>query len=83
METQKDDLSEANIRRLVGLFQCPGCVAGSDPSCGRYEYDLKQLRCIAHVIGTHIGLGNPVALGMPKGFNRPGWTQEGPGRNMI
>ena len=55
---------------MVEKFQCPGCLKGSDTHCGSYE--SNEYQCIGHVLGTHFGLGNLVALGLPKGFNRPG-----------
>lgn len=59
---------------LVTKYLCPGCVAGSDTECGKYE--PQDGGCSAHVLGTSIfpAPGN-IALGMPKGFNRPGWCQ--------
>lgn len=78
-----DLVASVGVNALVGLFQCPGCACGSDTDCGRYQYDPAEFRCVSHVLGTHIGLGNPVALGMPKGFNKPGWTQDGHARNKI
>jgi len=65
------------IEDMIEEFQCPGCVGGSDTSCGRYEYNESELRCVSHVLGTHIGFGNIVALGLPKGFNKPGHDIEG------
>jgi hypothetical protein len=56
---------------LVEEFQCPGCVAGSDTTCG--VYDDAEYGCTAHVPGTTImGSGGfiTIALGLPKGFNR-------------
>ena len=67
---------EVEIKEMVEMFQCPGCVCGSDTNCGHYNYDQRELKCTGHVIGTHIGLGNRVALGLPKGFNKPGFTTD-------
>lgn len=62
-------------KHLVEEFQCPGCVCGMDTTCGAYKYDPNEMRCTGHVLGTIIaGVGN-IALGMPKGFNKPGWRQ--------
>ena len=57
-------------------FQCPGCVCGNDIGCGSYEYHSVKKSCMGHVLGTHFGLGNIVALGLPKGFNKPGWDTD-------
>lgn len=57
---------------FVERFQCPGCVCGSDTECGEYRFSEEHQRCTGHVLGTMImPIGN-VALGMPKGFDRPG-----------
>jgi hypothetical protein len=62
------------LQRMVEQFQCPGCVCGSDTSCGRFapNYEGGTYACGGHVLGTFVlGLGH-FALGLPKGFNRPG-----------
>ncbi len=64
------------VDRLVRQFQCPGCVCGGDTDCGVYTYDQNERRCVSHVLGTMIGLGNSIALGLPKGFHKPGWDKE-------
>lgn len=68
----------AQVDRLVRQFQCPGCVAGCDTTCGAYKWSDAEMRCTGHVLGTMIGLGNSIALGLPKGFCKPGidWSQE-------
>lgn len=62
---------------LVERFLCPGCVCGSDVKCGRYENysgNAHSVMCRGHVIGTSVlPMPGNIALGMPKGFNRPGW----------
>ena len=67
--------SEA-MKKMVEEFQCPGCVCGGDTSCGSYEYSDSDSKCIRHVCGTQLGIGNVIALGLPKGFNKPGWRHE-------
>lgn len=63
---------------MVEKFLCPGCVCGSDTKCGKYKTnsDPGAFNCEGHVLGTIImpAPGN-IALGMPKGFNRPGYCQ--------
>ena len=59
---------------MVEKFQCPGCVCGSDTKCGKFCWDAEWQRCVSHVLGTMVGLGNSIALGMPKGFNKPGFN---------
>jgi hypothetical protein len=57
---------------MVEEFQCPGCVCGGDTKCGRYNPDPTSHTCHGHVLGTvMMGLGH-IALGLPKGFCRPG-----------
>jgi len=74
-------MDEAKIKELVEKFQCPGCVAGMDIECGSFKLadDINDgaCQCVGHVLGTHMGLGNPVALGLPKGFHKPGWYRNG------
>lgn len=69
--------------QMVEEFQCPGCVLGGNTQCGKYVWDDRELRCSSHVLGTMVGLGNPVALGLPKGFCKPGWNDDGRQRNKI
>lgn len=68
--------------QLVEKFQCPGCVAGSNTRCGVYQADTDAggVRCVSHVLGTIVmPIGN-IALGLPKGFCRPGvnWETDPP-----
>ena len=72
------------IEDMVEKFQCPGCVCGMNTKCGVYKYDPDLMRCVSHVLGTQLGLGNHVALGLPVGFNKPGYCDDGEGtRNKI
>ena len=71
------------MEHLVKEFQCPGCVNGSDTSCGSYNYNSMEQRCVSHVLGTQVGIGNNIALGLPKGFNKPGFTEDLRARNKI
>lgn len=68
-------------KEMVEKFICPGCVSGSNTSCGSYK--AENHGCKEHVLGTVLmGVGS-FALGMPKGFNRPGYhyTEAGPKYN--
>lgn len=58
---------------MVEQFLCPGCVCGHDTTCGKYMVSEPELGgCDGHVLGTFImPLPGLIALGMPKGFNRP------------
>ena len=61
---------------MVKEFQCPGCVCGNDPAdCTAYKPATDSgFRCEGHVLGTIImPMPGNIALGLPKGFNRPGW----------
>ncbi len=69
--------------RLVEKFQCPGCVSGENTRCGSYAYSPEELRCTSHVLGTQAGVGNSIALGLPKGFNKPGFKENGRVKNTI
>ncbi len=72
-----------NINKMIEQFQCPGCVCGSDIDCGRYNYDKEMQQCTGHVLGTSVGLNNSVALGLPRGFNKPGFDEEGRCKNTM
>lgn len=76
-----------NYEQMIEQFQCPGCVAGMDINCSSYEVDTSDPRCggcVGHVLGTQIGLGNPIALGLPKGFHKPAtnWDVKPPRRRF-
>ena len=65
------------IEQMVKEFQCPGCVSGFDTDCGAYKWSQEEETggmCEGHVLGTMVGLGNFVALGLPRGFNKPGYN---------
>jgi hypothetical protein len=63
------------LKEMVEKFQCPGCVGGSDTSCGHSE--ITEYCCERHVMGTSINAAISFALGLPKGFNRGGLCQSG------
>lgn len=74
-----------NTVELVEKFQCPGCVCGSDTKCGEYRIETSWgIVCKSHVLGTmafpYVG---SFALGLPKGFCRPGFDSNGQHRNKI
>jgi hypothetical protein len=58
---------------MIEKFQCPGCVSGPDPkTCPGFKLDEQYgFKCESHVLGTSINGQIHIALGMPKGFNRP------------
>ncbi len=61
--------------QLIQEYQCAGCVAGHDPeTCEAFALsDRYGFACSAHVFGTSIMGVGPLALGLPKGFCRPGF----------
>lgn len=63
---------------LVEKFQCPGCVCGSDRNCGEYNpcHERGGVYCSGHVLGTIISGAGHIALGLPRGFCRPGPSLE-------
>jgi len=71
------------MKKMVEQFQCPGCACGRDTKCGKYNYDEVELRCVSHGLGTHLGIGNIIALGLPKGFNKPGFNQDGKAKSQM
>mgnify|MGYP001601057252 CR=1 FL=1 len=70
------------MKDLVHKFQCPGCVSGHSPdSCQAFALDPELTCCKSHVLGTAIAGVGAFALGLPRGFNRPGqipWGEEHP-----
>jgi hypothetical protein len=69
--------------RLIEKFQCPGCVSGSDTQCGEFVFDSNTSSCSAHVLGTSDLSTGPFALGLPKGFCRPGFDADRKPRDKI
>ena len=59
---------------MIERFQCPGCMVGSDTKCGSFKPSNGYgASCKGHVLGTAFGgFNNKIALGLPKGFNKPG-----------
>jgi hypothetical protein len=68
------------VEEMVEKFLCPGCVAGSNTKCGKYRRPPEDCNgCGSHVLGTRImPMPGLIALGMPKGFNRPGFYRDDP-----
>lgn len=78
-------MKKLTVVDMVEKFQCPGCVSGSDTTCGNYvpvtqsgfSDDAKASWCDGHTLGTSL-FGSTgmlhMALGLPKGFNRSGQT---------
>lgn len=68
-------------------FQCPGCLLGDNPdSCDVYEVDstpgYKNTGCKNHTLGTQVGPYR-FALGLPVGFNRPGFNDNESHRRRV
>lgn len=61
---------------MIHAFQCPGCVNGNSPTnCKHIRPDVDSdggFRCENHVLGTFVNLKHHRALGLPRGFDRPG-----------
>jgi len=67
-------------QELIEEFQCPGCTCGMNIECGAYNLEDEgwHVCCEGHVLGTFIGApNNAIALGLPKGFHKPGSDQDG------
>lgn len=58
-----------HIKKAIEKYQCSGCVCGSDSSCYKKGFNLE---CDKHIAGTHVIPIGKIFLGMPKGFNRLG-----------
>ena len=54
---------------MVEEFQCPGCGLGGPDLCNEFKESIWGHSCESHSCGTMFGLGNTIALGLPKGFN--------------
>ncbi len=78
--------------QMIQEYQCAGCVTGHDPETCR-SFVLAErygFACSAHVLGTSMSGIGAFALGLPRGFCRPGFdlapggeaTKEGQ-RNTI
>lgn len=61
--------------QAVEKYQCPGCVAGSDTTCGKFRTSFDSKACDSHVAGTALGGVGRIYLGMPTGFDKVGQTQ--------
>ncbi|MBU8901707.1 MAG: hypothetical protein KOO69_03120 [Victivallales bacterium] len=79
----KENIIRITKEEFVVKFQCPGCVCGMNIDCGAFTYDYEDHCCTAHVLGTSLGVGNNFALGMPKGFNKPGSREDHSTRNRM
>lgn len=65
---------DEKIKTAVEEYQCPGCVCGGDTTC--YQPKSGSEACGKHVAGTMIfGIGR-IFLGMPKGFNHLGPSED-------
>jgi len=68
--------------QMIQEYQCAGCVAGHDPAtCTSFElFNGYGFACTGHVLGTSLMGAGPFALGLPRGFCKPGYEM-GPGGN--
>lgn len=70
-----------DFKAMVKEFQCSGCVNGGDPNeCAQYKPSDREMRCVGHCLGTRINF-LLFALGLPKGFNRPGFAEDSDDEN--
>lgn len=66
---------KSKLKKAIEEYQCTGCIKGCDISC----YEPKEgfgIGCGKHFAGTYISSIGKVFLGMPKGFNRLGKSEE-------
>jgi hypothetical protein len=60
-------------QEMIKEYQCCGCPSGSNPQeCQEYKLNTEFNACESHVLGVALGFNNCIALGLPKGFNKPG-----------
>lgn len=75
--TPADVVPTKHEGKLIEKFQCPGCCAGSDMKCGAFKLSKGYgVSCLGHAPGTFIIGGGTFALGLPKGFDKVGQSQE-------
>lgn len=69
----KEEKVEKLKQEMVEKFQCPGCMCGTDPkTCSAFNLEQPYgFHCSGHVLGTSVNMQFHIALGLPKGFNRP------------
>lgn len=61
-----------NQKRVIELYQCPGCSNGHKiADC--FSESPTSLSCIKHCPGTFLGNFQNIFLGLPKGFDRLGY----------
>lgn len=69
---------------MVEKFLCPGCLFGSNTRCSRYAPTVSYgVGCKSHVLGTRFSGAGTIALGLPKGFNRPGPDRSSPSSDEM
>lgn len=70
-------MTESELKPFVERFQCPGCLRGSDTACGSFSTDgMSGKSCASHRLGTFAMPAGTFALGMPKGFSKPGLNDD-------
>ena len=69
------------VKNAIEEYQCPGCVTGHDVTC--FSPSPSGIGCGKHCAGTMcLGIGS-FFLGMPKGFNKPGFKEDGYPKSTI
>lgn len=70
---------------MIKKFICLGCVGGPGPeTCPEFKPESWHPgTCEGHVLGTFVLPIGCIALGLPKGFNRPGSDEDGTSRNKL
>ena len=61
------------IKDGIEEYQCSGCVTGCDVSCFEKDDFHQSAACGKHSPGTFVLGAGTFFLGMPKGFDRPGY----------
>ena len=68
----------AKVIEAVAQFQCPGCALGNHPddcvACDIRQDTVYGAQCRKHSAGTMLVPGGMIYLGLPKGFNKVGYT---------
>lgn len=63
------------VKKAIEEYQCSGCISGHNIEC--FEKCDTGIGCGKHYAGTHImPMVGKIFLGLPKGFNRLGKTDD-------
>jgi hypothetical protein len=65
---------ETKLKKAIEEYQCSGCISGHNTEC--FESCETGKGCGKHYAGTFMIPAGKMFLGMPKGFNRLGSSED-------